>query len=211
MTHITYLILNSITGKVYIGYTKYTLEKRWTQHCKRAMKTITNTPFYNAIRKYGTNVWICSILEKHETAMEAKIKEIEYIAKYGSYKNGYNATLGGDGNPGLVMSKESNKKRSEALKGIPKNYERMHGKKHTDDTLKKMRKPKANKDGYQTDYFKEKMRKVQAKAAKEKRVLNEDQYNQIFDYMSKGYSKRDIANILNISYHIVKKWSKKSW
>ena len=53
MPYTVYLITNSITNKVYVGYTKHSIEKRWNQHCKKAMKEILNTPFYNAIRKYG--------------------------------------------------------------------------------------------------------------------------------------------------------------
>jgi len=211
MPHIVYLISNPLTNKVYVGYTKHTLEKRWNQHCKNAMKAKTNTPFYNAIRKYGTDIWVHSILETCALADEAKAQEVKYIEKYDSYKNGYNATLGGDGNHGIIMSEESNKKRSEALKGIPKNYNRMHGKHHTDETLQKMRKPKANKDAYQTDSFKEKMRLVQSKASKERRSLSKEQYDQIYDYMEKGYSKKQIATILSISYDIVKKWSCRKW
>lgn len=211
MPYIVYLISNSITNKVYVGYTKYILEKRWSQHCKNAMKSKTNTPFYNAIRKYGTDIWVHSILETCALATEAKTQEVLYIEKYNSYKNGYNATLGGDGNHGIVMSEESNKKRSQALKGIPKNYKRMHGKRHSAETIKKMKKPKVNKNAYQTDSFKEKMRLVQAKAARERRSLNKEQYNQIYEYMKKGYSKKQIAATLLINYHIVKKWSCRAW
>ena len=33
-------------------------------------------------------------------------KEIEFIILYDSYNNGYNSTLGGDGNNGIIMSEE---------------------------------------------------------------------------------------------------------
>jgi group I intron endonuclease len=211
MSHIVYLITNTVTNKVYIGYTKYTLEKRWSQHYKKAIKSKINTPFYNAIRKYGIDAWICSIIEICTTVEQAKEQEKKHISTYDSYKNGYNATLGGDGNHGMVMPEESKKKISQALKGIPKNYNRMHGKKHANETRQKMRKPKVNKDGYQTDSFKEKMQAVQAKAAFEKRALTKEQYDKIFDYIDKGYSKKQIATIMEINYDIIKKWSLRDW
>ena len=137
MSYIVYQIKNLITNKIYIGYTSKTLEQRWKQQCNRSKKEI-NTPFYNAIKKYGVLCWDKNILLECETAKEAKTKEIELIEKFDSYKNGYNATLGGDGNNGIIMSEESNLKRSIALKGKPKNYLRMHGKKHSKETIKKL-------------------------------------------------------------------------
>ena len=50
---------------------------------------------------------------------ESKIKERFYINLFDSYNFGYNSTLGGDGNNGIIMSEESNKKRSQALQGKP--------------------------------------------------------------------------------------------
>lgn len=145
-----------ITNKVYVGYTKHSIEKRWNQHCKKAMKEILNTPFYNAIRKYGIDVWRSSILETCESAEKAKSQEIHYIQQFNSYKEGYNATLGGDGNNGIVMSEESNKKRSEALKGIAKNYNRMHGKRHSSETIQKMKNQKQTRMHIRLTHLKKK-------------------------------------------------------
>ena len=206
MPHIVYLIENKLNNKKYIGYTKHSIQHRWRQHCNRSKKGV-NTPFYNAIRKYGAQEWLLSILCECQTSNEAKEKEIYFIEKFDSYNNGYNATLGGDGNNGLIMSEESNKKRSEALKGKPKNYDRMHGKKHTDETLAKMRKPKADKSKYQTDFFKNKMRETQRKAASERRSLTKEQYDQMMSLLSEGKSKKQVSREMSVSYDIIKKWS----
>lgn len=207
---IVYLIENKITNKCYVGYTKHSLKKRWSQHCKKSTKQL-NTPFYNAIKKYGIECWDKKVLLECNTVEEAKTKEIELIQKFDSYKNGYNATLGGDGNNGIIMTDESNIKRSLALKGKPKNYLRMHGKKHSEETLKKMRKPKDNKKSYQTEHFKQKMREAQAIYAKQRRVLSEEQYNKIQEMVKLGISKKQISVALSINYDIVKKWSCRKW
>jgi len=207
---IVYLIQNKFTDKCYIGYTKHSIEKRWKQHCRNSKKQV-NTPFYNAIKKYGFDCWDKKVLLECNTAEEAKSKEIEFIEKFGSYKSGYNATLGGDGNNGLIMTEESNLKRSLALKGKPKNYLRMHGKKHSAQTIQKMKKPKIDKSNYQTEEFKNLMRKKQAKAARERRVLTKVQYDEINKLVSDGISKKQISLLLSINYDIVKKWSCRKW
>ncbi len=208
---IVYCIKNIITNKNYIGYTTKTLQERWNQHINRSSDAENNNKFYNAIRKYGKDCWELSILWECSTQNEAKIKEIELIREYDSYNNGYNSTFGGDGNHGIIMSEESNKKRSEALKGKPKNYITMHGKKHNLETIEKMRKPKEDKTNYRTEKFKQIMREKQLKGAKEKRCLTKEQYDEIKRMVSKGISKKQISIELNIKYDIVKKWSLKDW
>lgn len=209
--YIVYLIKNTVTNKIYIGYTKNSLEHRWKQHCNRAKKDV-NTPFYNAIKKYGEDIWDKSIIFECESVQEVKQKEIELIAKHDSYNNGYNATTGGDGNHGIKMSQESNHKRSIALKGIPKNYPCWaKGKNLPEEIKQKLRKPKKDKSKYQTEEFKQIMREKQRKHAKARRMLNKEQYDKIQEYMKEGISKKQISKLLNISYDLVKKWSLKTW
>jgi len=209
--HVVYLIQNKINNKMYVGYTKNTLETRWKQHCNRAEKTSSNTPFYNAIRKYGIDCWDKKVIFECFDSNLAKQKEIEFISFYNSFNNGYNATLGGDGNNGIIMTKQSNLKRSFALKGKPKNYNRMHGKKHSIQTINKMKKPKADKTNYNTEYFKQLMKEKQAKFAFERRTLSYEKYLQIHEMCNNNVSKKKIAQLLNISYDIVKKWSCRKW
>jgi hypothetical protein len=109
------------------------------------------------------------------------------------------------------MSEESNRKRSIALKGIPKNYIRMHGKTHSSETLHKMRKPKKDKSKYQTEEFKNLMRDKQAKAARERRVMSKEQYDNMQSLISSGLSKKKISEMLCLNYDIIKKWSKLPW
>lgn len=90
-----YKIENDINGKVYIGKTYSSIEKRFKEHLKDSKKEkISNRPLYKAIRKYGESHFHISLIEETGNPEE---REKYWIESYGSFKNGYNATLGGDG------------------------------------------------------------------------------------------------------------------
>lgn len=94
-----YKISNDINHKVYIGKTQYSLEKRFKEHCKDAFKRgEEKRPLYNAMQKYGVEHFFIELIEETEYPEE---REKYWIEQYDSYKNGYNATLGGDGAPYL--------------------------------------------------------------------------------------------------------------
>jgi P2-related tail formation protein len=92
-----YQITNLVNGKIYIGKTVDTIETRWKKHqtdCCRAK--YEHRPLYQAMKKYGVNNF--SVKELEECPVE-RVNEREkyWIEALGSYKHGYNATLGGDG------------------------------------------------------------------------------------------------------------------
>lgn len=90
-----YKIINDVNQKVYIGKTEFSLEKRFQEHCNDAFKeSQEKRPLYAAMRKYGINNFHIELIE--ETFMPEE-REKYWIQYYGSFKNGYNATLGGDG------------------------------------------------------------------------------------------------------------------
>ena len=92
-----YKITNLINNKVYIGKTLKTPEERWKEHIKDSQKAdCFNRPLYKAFNKYGIENFILETIEEC-TADEINQKEIDWIELYGSFKYGYNATLGGDG------------------------------------------------------------------------------------------------------------------
>jgi len=112
---------HTINNKAYIGKTIGTLERRLNQHKRNAINN-GNTYFCNAIRKYGTDHIISEVLE---TCADSVLSEREkfWIAKFDTYKNGYNMTLGGDGGAtrnGQTNSAEHRKKSSEAQLGKKK-------------------------------------------------------------------------------------------
>lgn len=94
---IIYKITNDINGKVYIGKTEFTIEKRFNEHCRDAYKPHEEQrPLYKAMRKYGINHFHIENIEECSSD-EVSQREIYWIEYYGSYRDGYNATLGGDG------------------------------------------------------------------------------------------------------------------
>lgn len=109
-----YKITNTITGKVYIGFTSRTLKERWDDHIYASKKK--NYYFYNSINKYGPENFELIELEKCASIEELKEKEKIWIAIYNSAnrKFGYNSTLGGEGQK---ANEETKKKLSNANKG----------------------------------------------------------------------------------------------
>ena len=90
-----YQIINDINNKIYVGKTEFSIEKRFKEHCQDAFKRINEKrPLYAAMRKYGIEHFHIELIE--ETANPEE-REKFWIAKKDSFKNGYNATLGGDG------------------------------------------------------------------------------------------------------------------
>jgi len=129
-----YLITNSKNKKKYVGITKFSIEERFSQHSKRGF-ILTE-----AIKKYGEQNFSIELIEEVESAERAYELEQYYIKKYNTkVPNGYNLTDGGDGLYGVIISEEDRKRRSEVMKKLHKEKRTgMHGKKHTEETKKKM-------------------------------------------------------------------------
>ena len=97
MTGSIYLVENKLNGKKYVGMTQYSVKTRWKRHITDSEnKRTEKRPLHDAIRKYGAENFEVSTIERCD---EEVIKEREsyWINKLGTYKDGYNATLGGDG------------------------------------------------------------------------------------------------------------------
>ena len=96
---IIYKITNNINNKIYIGQTIRDLNARWQEHKKVANQLLnsqSNSPLYQAMRKYGIEHFQIEQLEEVENdALDAR--ECYWINFYDSYRQGYNATLGGNG------------------------------------------------------------------------------------------------------------------
>lgn len=204
---IIYKITNSINNKSYIGYTKHSLDIRWEQHVSSALKTTSNRKFYNAIKKYGIDVWNREILLEVSTATDAKEKEIELIQQFNTYESGYNSTKGGDGNNGIIMSDESNLARSVALKGIPKSYDRMLNKKHALESKQKISKAHLGMKKPWVKWTPEQCKK----RGMTRRALTEEQYNIIHQLHKGGYTISAISKDTGISTDLIRKWLKMDW
>ena len=90
-----YQITNDVNGKVYIGKTEFSIEKRFKEHCRdRLKRDKENRPLYRAMNKYGIEHFHIELLEETDNPEE---REKFWIEEKRSFKQGYNATLGGDG------------------------------------------------------------------------------------------------------------------
>ncbi len=90
-----YKITNDVNGKMYIGQTSRTLEERFDEHLNELNKKRSiGRPLYDAMRKYGVSHFHVDLIEETDSPKEREVYWVEY---YGTFKNGYNATLGGDG------------------------------------------------------------------------------------------------------------------
>lgn len=116
---IIYKSTNNITGKVYIGQTTQTLEKRVKNHIKES-KTDKNRPFMFAINKYGSDNFTFEIIDSANNLDELNDKEIYWIGYYNSVSpNGYNITGGGQGKK-MIKTEELGRRISEGLKNSEK-------------------------------------------------------------------------------------------
>lgn len=90
-----YQIVNDINGKIYVGKTERSIEERFREHCKDYnRREFEKRPLYSAMKKYGVEHFHIELLEETDSPEE---REVFWIEQKRSYKEGYNATLGGDG------------------------------------------------------------------------------------------------------------------
>lgn len=92
------LFAYTVNDKVYIGQTTMTVHERFMVHMKPSTaKLRRNYKLYNAVTKYGRDKFYVETLEAGIPLELLNRKEIEYIAAYNSFYDGYNSTKGGDG------------------------------------------------------------------------------------------------------------------
>lgn len=90
-----YQITNDINEKIYIGKTESSIKNRFKKHCNDAFRERNEKrPLYAAMRKYGIEHFHIKLIEETNDPEE---REKYWIEKLGSFKYGYNATIGGDG------------------------------------------------------------------------------------------------------------------
>ena len=93
-----YKITNKINGKVYIGQTSRSIQKRWEQHVYESYMPIEpyKSLLHRAIKKYGEESF--SVIELENCKDEdLNDREIYWIDYYKSYDDGYNLDRGGGG------------------------------------------------------------------------------------------------------------------
>lgn len=122
-----YKITNLVNGKVYIGKTIKSIQKRFGQH-KTNFRTGKQTQLYNAMRKYGIENFIVQKVCKCINEKQLEKSEIFFIKFYDSIENGYNVDNGT--NCGSKVSEEGKLRISIANKGKTSPFK---GKKHTEE------------------------------------------------------------------------------
>jgi group I intron endonuclease len=116
---IIYKSTNKITGKIYIGQTTKSLEKRIKGHIKES-KIDKSRPFLLSIKKYGIDNFTFEVIDTTNNLDELNNKEIYWIDFYNSVSpNGYNVTGGGQGKK-MVSTNELGKRISKGLQNSKK-------------------------------------------------------------------------------------------
>lgn len=87
-----YKITNIVNNKVYIGQSIRPIQKRFERHINDATNNILDTHFARAIRKYGKDNFIISLLDTANNQDELNKKEQYWIRFYDSVNCGYNET-----------------------------------------------------------------------------------------------------------------------
>lgn len=108
-----YKVTSLINGMTYIGQTNRSIEERWKEHCKPALRT--RSYLSNAIQKYGKENFKIEELAKASSQEELDLLEDKVISELNTlFPNGYNLRHGGMGGK---LSDEAKVKVSKASKG----------------------------------------------------------------------------------------------
>lgn len=108
-----YMVINLINNKQYIGQSVNIKQRFLSNHqydFKNPNNSSYNSKFYKALRKYGWENFAVIVLELCDKNKLDK-REIYYIQKYDTFKNGYNSTTGGQNWSPNIHSKEAELKR----------------------------------------------------------------------------------------------------
>jgi group I intron endonuclease len=218
---IIYKVENLINGKVYIGKTIKSLNRRKTEHYS-AVKQGSQYVFHKALRKYNENIFDWSIIATAKS--EKELLEIEkfFISQYKKEKVLYNMTDGGDGISGYkhtneaknkmsrkdsTHSKETKKIMSEKHKG--KKYSL--GYKHTEES--RIKNSESHKGHKVTDETKLKLSKANSGENNPHAILNNSKVRIIkFLLKRNDMSVKEIAYFFDVnpySIHNIKQ--KKHW
>ena len=176
MSYIVYMHTNKTNGKIYVGLTSKKPEERWGN----GQKYKKGTHFRNAVNKYGWDNFEHKIIKENLSKNEASYWEQYYISFYNSSdrRYGYNMSSGGE-HGGHPQTEETKKKISE--NGY---HQGMKGKKHSDETKRKMSKSRIGKEF--SDKSKEKMKK--SALSNRGRLFLCIELNRIFDNLDEAYN-----------------------
>lgn len=177
-----YIVYNDINDKVYVGITVRKVHRRFHEHIYASEAEKDNFQFHKAIiRKYGSKNFHVDCLLSGIPIERLPLFEKACISRFNSYKCGYNSTPGGDGT-GKEVTDEFRQKISELHKGktpwnkgvpmpdwLKEKLLATHiGKKHSEETRKKMSKARVGRKPMLGKHHSEETRKRISKALKGK-------------------------------------------
>lgn len=141
------------TNKGYVGITKKSVHTRLLEH-RTHSRCGSRYKFHLALNKYKDSYdWSIEVLESGLSSEDAKMKEVFYIKHFDTFTKGYNSTLGGEGTKGSARNNTGSKNpmfgKKHSQTSIEKNrqsnieYAKLHPKKHSDNTKKKLSESKS--------------------------------------------------------------------
>jgi len=233
MKGIIYKATSKTSGKCYIGETIKPLHERIQAHLLQSRSNKINK-FQRAIIKYGINDFIWEILEEYSAANKTELKKIllnkeaEYIAKFDSYKNGYNSLLATINIDDIYYCNDVEINKEEYLEFCSHGYNRTEQAKRfkcAPDQIKKYRAYLC----YENPELKElldKYNKLAAKRALQKRIDNNNTFtaygkdnpvyveinideNLYIEKAKEGLSRKRIAEYFNMPENHIKIWRKR--
>lgn len=130
-----YCITNTVNGKQYVGQST-DIDARWRHHRDLLNAGChVNRHLQYAWNKYGAESFRFSVLEILEDDKHISEREIFWIQELDTFENGYNLTLGGEGQRGRYLTEEQKRHLSEINMGaLNPNY----GLKRSEETRRKM-------------------------------------------------------------------------
>jgi group I intron endonuclease len=142
-----YRIFNVISHKNYVGSTWKSFKTRWKQHLSKLNTNNHHShEMQNAFNKYGTDSFVCEILEVITDESKLLEREAYYIEKYDSFYNGYNENPIPSRSP--MLNKNSREKSSKTHKEFWENLE----KNMSEEELKQYKKEYAEHRGLGEGY-----------------------------------------------------------
>lgn len=181
--HGIYCIINRISGDAYVGQTSQRFIKRyWHHQWKLKDGSHDNRHLQNAWNLYGENYFSFIAVKIVDDEHNDNLDELEekYIKIYRDMNHCYNILDGGSGLRGLTFSDEHKRKIGE------KNRINMTGRKHTDETKRKMSEARKGKHANRSDYR-----------------VTIDEVKRIKTLLVSGVKPSDVARNLNVDYKAV--------
>ncbi len=199
---IIYKIKNIENGKIYIGETTKTLNKRLSEHRKR-IKAGYKLPLYDDVRKYGFDSFVVEQIDTAKTQNELYAKEKKWIKHYSSIvPNGYNLTDGGKGTVNYHHTEEDKiKMRKLKLGKYDGKNNPFYGKHHSEEQIAKWKKERSGRK--LTKEWKENI----SKTRKRKPIINIDT-REVFEsarHVARYYGKNPDSGVSSAIAKVCKK------